>query len=439
MEQLLENETAQAEVQTSGAPAAETEAPASHNPYASGEAAGAPVQKKEKKKKHVGRTVFAVVVCLLLFFNMLFSAAALGLQAYSLIDRGVIDPEEWFEPDDPAREDDVTIGWEYEIKSTLPISDAYKSGDTAGLSDRDLETLDMASAILEQIVTDGMTDVEKEAAVYEWLTTKLESENGILTVIPTGSDESDNPYGVLKYRSAVCVGYATTFRLFMQMLGIECMVVHDSSLSHSWDLVKLDGEWYHTDCYFDASQGSYRHFNITDEVRAQEETWNTEFFPAATGTKYNYAIYNCETLPDIYAFPAWLRDSLDAEKRTFSCAFADGIEDEQAALYMVEAAVNAASGSGLYGDFWLDHYWTRNDAGDYVACFFNESSSYEPSYEVTDEERDRISQSVADAFGVEPDWSEIGPNGKDYGYEEEDSSWYYYDGEGVSSIAVPMG
>ena len=40
-----------------------------------------------------------------------------------------------------TREDDVTIMDQYVIRSTLPISDAYKSGDDSKLTDREKETL----------------------------------------------------------------------------------------------------------------------------------------------------------------------------------------------------------------------------------------------------------------------------------------------------------
>ena len=112
------------------------------------------------------------------------------------------------------------------------------------------------------------------------------------------------PNGVLKNHEAVCVGYATTFRLFMQMLGIDCMVVHDSHLSHSWDLVKLDGQWYHTDIYSDAGsgEGNFSHFNLNDEMMNSQE-WNTDFFPAADGYEYNYAYVNRTQCKDVYTIP----------------------------------------------------------------------------------------------------------------------------------------
>jgi hypothetical protein len=161
-------------------------------------------------------------------------------------------------------EDYVTIAEYYEIRPTTNISDAYKSGDTSGLSDKEKETLDMAKEALEDMgIKDSMSDYEKEKAVYDWMTSSLQQDRGALTVIPTTQEDCDNPYGVLKYHDAVCVGYATTFRMFMQMMGIECMVEHNTECYHSWDVVKLDGDWYITDIYSDAGNGNYAHFNMT--------------------------------------------------------------------------------------------------------------------------------------------------------------------------------
>ena len=98
----------------------------------------------------------------------------------------------------------------------------------------------MAAAVLDEIITEDMTDYEKELAVYDWMTHSLQYDTGVLQVIPRTEADADNPYGTLKYHNAVCVGYATTFRLFMQMLDIDCMVVHNTDAYHSWDLVKLD-------------------------------------------------------------------------------------------------------------------------------------------------------------------------------------------------------
>ena len=141
-----------------------------------------------------------------------------------------------------TQENDVAVAGEYWIRSTEPISEAYISGDSSGLDEKQLETLSMASGVLDGIISGGMTGYEKEKAVYDWMCANLSHEGGVTVVVPTASEYSAGPYGVLKYGQAVCVGFATTFRMFMQMLGMDCMVVHNSY--HSWNLVKLDdGEW----------------------------------------------------------------------------------------------------------------------------------------------------------------------------------------------------
>ena len=59
--------------------------------------------------------------------------------------------------EDPEQEDDVVIAQNYTIKSTTHISDAYKSGDTSQLDDRDKETLAMAKDVIKENIKDSMT------------------------------------------------------------------------------------------------------------------------------------------------------------------------------------------------------------------------------------------------------------------------------------------
>lgn len=391
-----------AEPRTADAP---TPAPERRNPYAAN--ASLPTRGfTEIKRSNTGWKVFAVIMCLLTVFSITLSALSLGLQAVNLLGSGMIDFDLDFFTRDVARENDVTIAGEYRIRSTEQISDAYISGDTSGLSDRDKETLDMAKAVLDKIITPGMTDFEKEKAVYEWLTRELESDRSILTVVPETDENTDNPYGVLKYGNAVCVGYATTFRLFMQMMGINCMVVHDSYLTHSWDLVQLDGEWYHTDCTFDSPSGNFRHFNLNDEARLQDEDWNADFFPAATGTKYNYAMMNRETLKDIYDLPAWLKAGIDEGKTVLSCGFEDDVEDEAAAEYMLSRLSEAVMWSDNAGDLYMDYLWTQDDDGEYVLCIYLEYYGENSGYDVTDSEQEKIDEAVEEVFGEMDEWKD---------------------------------
>ena len=309
------------------------------------------------------------------------------------------------EAEDVAQENDVTIGGEYVIKATTQISDAYKSGNTENLSDKDKETLGMAKSVLDEIITDGMSDYEKELAVYKWMTTNIGFDSGSMTVIP--DDESkpvDNPNGVLKNHEAVCVGYATTFRLFMQMLGIDCMVVHDSYLSHSWDLVKLDGQWYHTDVYSDAgsSTGNFSHFNLNDETMLNSQEWNLDFFPAADGYKYNYAYVNKTQCSDVYKIPELVRAALDARQGVVSLDFGKDVSDD--VYNLADTIMNSVEDTVVFNaGYGVSFSWSWLDAGDdnvfcvYISYEKTEEPDVDPG--VADETWQKINDAVNKAFG----------------------------------------
>lgn len=309
------------------------------------------------------------------------------------------------ETEDVAQENDVTVGGEYVIKATTQISDAYKSGNTSNLSDKDKETLGMAKSVLDEIITDGMSDYEKELAVYKWMTANIGFDSGSMTTIP--EDESkpvDNPNGVLKNHEAVCVGYATTFRLFMQMLGIDCMVVHDSHLSHSWDIVKLDGQWYHTDIYSDAGsgEGNFSHFDLNDETMMSSQEWNTDFFPAADGYEYNYAYVNRTQCKDIYTIPEQVRAAINEQQGVVSFDFGDEISVD---IYNIaDTIMNQIENAVVFGgDYGIGLSWSWLDAdGDNIFCVY---ISYEKSEDpdvapgVADETQQKIDDAVNKAFG----------------------------------------
>lgn len=306
--------------------------------------------------------------------------------------------------EDVAQENDVTVGGEYVIKATTQISDAYKSGNTSNLSDKDKETLNMAKSVLDEIITDGMSDYEKELAVYKWMTENIGFDSGSMTAIP--EDESkpvDNPNGVLKNHEAVCVGYATTFRLFMQMLGIDCMVVHDSYLSHSWDLVKLDGQWYHTDIYSDAGsgEGNFSHFNLNDETMMNSQEWNTDFFPAADGYEYNYAYVNRTQCKDIYTIPEQVRAALGARQGVVSLDFGKDISDD---IYnLADTIMNSVENTVVFNaGYGVSFSWSWLEAGDdNVFCvYINYEKTEDPDVApgVTDEIQQKIDDAVNKAF-----------------------------------------
>ncbi len=382
-------------------------------------------EQKEMKKTKTGSGVNALIVIMLVL--------TLGLSCFSVFNQMNVKAEvkeiydATVKTTDRNQEDDIEIMGEYTIRSTLPISDAYKSGDTSALDDTQKETLDMAEKVLKEITNDKMTPYEKEEAVYKWLTTEMKADTGLLTVIHQSSDDVDNPHGVLKYRNAVCVGYATTFRLFMQMLDIECKVIHSSDLIHSWDLVKLDDEWYHVDCYSDADSGNYQNFNMDDTLAENNHDWTHDFFPAATGLKYSYASQHSVEIENIFALPEWFKSVLDSGDASACCTFKEKIkteDDEKVAKAMVNAIKNRLEVSEDYSEYFIEPVWTLNQDQDYVLMITIENyNEDDDEIELDKKTQKKLDKALDEVFGA--GFTDFGGEEDEGKYAEEVTTAYY--------------
>lgn len=58
-------------------------------------------------------------------------------------------------------------------------------------------------------------------------------------------------YTMLKTHTAVCEGYALLFMTLMQHMGFEVSYARSDRMQHVWNLIKLDGSWYHLDPTWD--------------------------------------------------------------------------------------------------------------------------------------------------------------------------------------------
>ena len=64
-------------------------------------------------------------------------------------------------------------------------------------------------------------------------------------------DKSYNAYGALVDGQAVCNGYAIAYSYLLQQCGIESYVLSSDSMNHAWNLIMLNGSWYHVDVTWD--------------------------------------------------------------------------------------------------------------------------------------------------------------------------------------------
>ncbi|MCI8916667.1 MAG: DUF4358 domain-containing protein [Oscillospiraceae bacterium] len=185
-------------------------------------------------------------------------------------------------------EDDMSL------YDTSAIRAAWAADDPSALSDYDRAIYDSAREVLSSLLTPGMTSLEKEMAVYGWLVQSVTydwTHKDVMIITPR---ESYTPYGGLVSHTAVCLGFATSFQLLMDLSGVECITVvgaaYDSTGDHAWNMVRLNGNWYCVDVTWDeglnsADPSRWRYFNVTSEFMAKtDHQWDYVNTPEATAT-----------------------------------------------------------------------------------------------------------------------------------------------------------
>lgn len=148
------------------------------------------------------------------------------------------------------------------------------------------------------------TELEKEKYIYDYI-----FNNCIYNETDT---MSGSVYGALIKGKGRCEAICKSFMWCMRELGIECMCVsgeqnwNPDSLyaSHSWNIVKINGEYYHLDITVDCipleneekRPANYGFFNVDDEYISSGRTINKIFtslgVPKCTSLKDNYHIMN---------------------------------------------------------------------------------------------------------------------------------------------------
>lgn len=168
------------------------------------------------------------------------------------------------------------------------------------------EKIEAATKSFLTSVTDSMSDYEATLHIYENIIQLVDYDTIGLEQQKRSSLTADQPddlrsiYGVFVNKKAVCAGYAKAMQYLLNRCGIECTYV--TSETHAWNLVRLEGDYYHLDVTWgdgsDTKQEknqtgavSYDCFCITTEELARLESHQPEEgfpVPVCTATKCNY-------------------------------------------------------------------------------------------------------------------------------------------------------
>ena len=108
-----------------------------------------------------------------------------------------------------------------------------------------------SSAILTGVKgNSSLTDVQKALLIHDRLAVHCEYEYQNYLDEKLTAD-SYSVYGALVKKQAVCEGYAKAYMYLLDKVGIDSYICSSSQLKHAWNIVEIDGKYYHVDVTWD--------------------------------------------------------------------------------------------------------------------------------------------------------------------------------------------
>lgn len=125
-----------------------------------------------------------------------------------------------------------------------------------------------ADQILSGIVTGGMTERQKAAAIYDWCVDHIRYSTS--TSHLTGK-YLQAAYSGFATHAGNCYTYCAVAASLLTRAGIENMEIHRNNPTdpHYWNLVKIDGCWYHLDTCPKMKKYPIKTFLLTDAQVAE--------------------------------------------------------------------------------------------------------------------------------------------------------------------------
>lgn len=156
------------------------------------------------------------------------------------------------------------------------------------------EEIAYASAAYEQAVAkalagidSSMNAMEKAFVLHDYLVSHCEYDKTYRKY--TAED-------ALVYGSAVCQGYTLAYADLMRRAGIPCVNVPSDAMDHIWNMISIDGSWYHVDATWDdpsnfTAKSYCRHNNfLASDAQITAEGHNNWSAPyRASSTRFDNA------------------------------------------------------------------------------------------------------------------------------------------------------
>ena len=110
--------------------------------------------------------------------------------------------------------------------------------------------VDIKVAEIKSCVSNGLSDEEIALSIHDYLCYfyEYDYDNYLNGTLPNESYKSN---GLFMKGRGVCQAYAYGYQYIMGLFNIECYVTSSDEMNHAWNIVKIEGSYYHVDCTLD--------------------------------------------------------------------------------------------------------------------------------------------------------------------------------------------
>lgn len=200
-------------------------------------------------------------------------------------------------------------------------------------------------------ITSDMSDYEIVQYIHDQLIMRC-------TYTLSGSDIT-SPYGAIVKNKAQCQGYSRAFSYLCNLCGIETdIVLGVANEEHMWNMVKIDGKWYHVDLTWDDPDKKdypdsvrYDYFCVTTDRMLEVRTieGNSHELPVADSDDLEYYNYHGLVVSSVdEARELFLREAVKASETKastvqFRCSSSEVYEEILSEFFTNDKADNILS------------------------------------------------------------------------------------------------
>ena len=252
--------------------------------------------------------------------------------------------------------------------------------------DKQKELSAVGDLICRKIMKECFDNYQRVLAVYLYLQdTVIYDINEMNRALAGDYHYSDthNAFGALVNRRAVCDGIASAVSLLLGKIGIKCMTITGTSaiygqkkVNHAWNIVEIEGKYYHLDTTWDISKHSmfdeyaYDYFLQNDENMAFDHDWDVMSAPVCKEDNLSYFSKNRLFVSNMMQLQQILEHNLEKRNKVFHLKIAYNLSlPENMEAFMEEKLHYSASRLGLA--FQMQYTWNQNTRIFSVLCRYS--------------------------------------------------------------------